>query len=296
MFVRTENSEPILDRLQERFGSLSGFRALLIQVEATLPPIAPAEPARDIDTKSAKPEIPVLPGRLSREELLNDLQDGMQLSVVYLVMAGLSAIVAAIGLMRNNVAILIGAMVMAPLLTPNVALALATTLGDLELARRALKTNIVGTAVVFALAVVIGALMAVDPNGPELLSRTRLGIGDIVLALAAGIAGTLSYTTGVASGLIGVMVAVALVPPIVAVGLLVGAGQFALAFGAFLLLATNIICVNLAAVVTFLLRGIRPRTWWEADRAKRSSLIAATMWSLILAALVGIVLFARAAR
>lgn len=293
LFVRTEHTEPILDRLQERFGWQKDFRVVLLPVEATLPRIEEAPPEPETPVPPPEPAKPTLPARISREELLTDLNDGIRVSAVFVVMAALSAIVAAIGLTRDNVAALIGAMVIAPLLTPNAALALAATLGDFPLGRRALTANVAGSGVALLMAVAIGFLLPFDPKGYELSSRTAIGLGDVALALAAGVAGALAYTTGVASGLIGVMVAVALVPPIVAAGLLLGAGEFALAGGAFLLLAANVICINLAGVVTFLVQGIRPRAWWEADRARRASLTAAAVWAALLALLVGVLVFAQ---
>jgi uncharacterized membrane protein len=110
------------------------------------------------------------------------------------------------------------------------------------------------------------------------------------LALASGAAGALAFTTGLPSALIGVMVAVALMPPLVAFGMLLGGGYPAQSLGPLLLLATNVICLNLAAVGTFVAKGIRPRTWWEAERAKTAVRRAALVWGLLLAALVAILL------
>ena len=75
--------------------------------------------------------------------------------------------------------------------------------------------------------------------------------------------------------------------------MLAGSGQFALAVGAFMLFAANLICVNLAGVVTFILQGVRPRTWWEADRAKKATVRAAIIWSGLLMALI-LILFLKA--
>ena len=131
--------------------------------------------------------------RISREELVNDIQDATKLGTVYLVMAALSSVVAAIGLLNNNVAVVIGATVIAPF-CPNMALSLAAALGDLALARRALAAGLAGFATVLLLAVVVGVLFAVDPNIPEIASRTQVGLGDIALALASGGAGALAFT------------------------------------------------------------------------------------------------------
>jgi uncharacterized membrane protein len=140
----------------------------------------------------------------------------------------------------------------------------------------------------------LGLLVAVDPAMPEIATRTKVGLSDIGLALASGASGALAFTTGISAAVIGVMVAVALLPPLVTCGLLVGAGHWAAAFGAFLLVATTVICVNLSGVVTFVLQGVHPHTWWEADRARRATRIAIGLWVGLLAVLVILALWNRA--
>jgi uncharacterized hydrophobic protein (TIGR00341 family) len=135
-------------------------------------------------------------------------------------MVVLSTIVAAVGLYYNSAAIIIGAMVIAPLLGPNMALSLGTTLGDLSLLHRAILTALAGIATTMVLSVIIGMLVQVDPASPELALRNGVGLGDIAVALASGCAGALAFTMGVSTTLIGVMVA--LLPPLVAFGLLLG--------------------------------------------------------------------------
>jgi uncharacterized hydrophobic protein (TIGR00341 family) len=225
--------------------------------------------------------------------LYEDIKDAARCSRVYLTMVVLSTIVAAVGLYYNSVAIIIGAMVIAPLLGPNVALALGTTLGDLALLWRALRTSLAGIGTVMALSVILGVLLHVNPASPELASRNAVGLGDVAVALASGSAGALAFTTGVSATLIGVMVAVALLPPLVTFGLLLGGGHLALAAGAFSLFLMNLICVNLAGVTTFLVQGIRPATWWEKDRAAKATRVAILLWVAVLAALTGLILLLR---
>jgi uncharacterized hydrophobic protein (TIGR00341 family) len=205
-------------------------------------------------------------------------------------MVALSTVVAAVGLTRGDIAIVIGAMVIAPLLGPNVALSLAATLGDPDLARRSLKAIGVGVGTAAVLSMLLGTLLEVDPSGPEIAARTRAEIGDIALALAAGAAGSLAFTSGVSGVVVGVMVAVALLPPLVVAGLLAGAGHGTAASGALILLLTNVTCVNLAAVGTFLVQKVRPRTWWEADRAKKATRLAVATWIILLAILLALIL------
>ena len=109
-------------------------------------------------------------------------------------------------------------------------------------------------------------------------------------ALASGAAGVLAFTTGVSATLIGVMVAVALLPPLTVSGLLLGAGHVHDSFFAFLLLMTNIICINLSGIITFWFRGISPRTWWEADKAKKSTRKALVSWTVTLGLLIAVIL------
>jgi len=91
--------------------------------------------------------------------------------------------------------------------------------------------------------------------------------------------------------LVGVMVAVAILPPAATFGMMLGMAEFEKANGAALLLAVNIVCINLSAKLVFLLRGIQPRTWSEKQRARTSVGIAITMWVASLVILVAIIYF-----
>ena len=128
----------------------------------------------------------------------------------------------------------------------------------------------------------MGYFFKTDPTIPEIATRTRANLSDIILALASGCAGVLAFTTGLSSAVIGVMVAVELLPPLTVCGLLLGTGQIKEAIGALLLFITNIICINLAGVITFLFQGVSPRVWWEADKAKKATRKALVLWTIIL--------------
>ena len=112
---------------------------------------------------------------------------------------------------------------------------------------------------------------APDLSVAAVAARTQASLADVFLALAAGAAGTLAFTSGVPAVVVGVMVAVALLPPLVTAGLLAGSGHWTLAAGAFMLVVTNVTCINLAATATFLIQKVRPRTWWEVERAKKAT-------------------------
>lgn len=280
--LRADQSESAMDALEQHFAHVQGFRVVLLGVEAVLPRPDEVEESSDVVSGEAKAS----PDRISRQELYDDIVEGARISRVYIVTVILSTVVATIGILRDDLIVLIGAMVIAPLLGPNVSLALATTLGDLDLARRSLMANAVGVSIALALAFGVGSLISVDLTTQAIQDRTVVGIADVALALAAGAAGALAYTRGVPASLVGVMVAVALLPPVVVTGILLAHADFSGAYRSFLLGSVNVICVNLAGVVTFLSQGIAPTSWWEANRAKRATRYASIGWTLSLVLLI----------
>jgi len=287
VLVSTESTEQIMDALKKRFNNVEGFRMILVAVEASVP--RPDEKKKDeekTEALSAQENKEKRSSRISREELYSDVDIMTRMSWIYVALMILASVVAAVGILRNNVVFIIGAMVIAPALGPNVALSLAATLGDADLTRRALKSIAMGTGVAFIFSAFIGLLFHVDPQIPELVSRTNVSFGDIALALAAGSAAVLSLSSGMVTALIGVMVAVALLPPLVTLGMLVGSGHWDLAIGALYLFLVNFICVNLAGVLTFLAQGIRPISWWKAHQAKKAARNAIILWTFFLALLV----------
>lgn len=278
ILLPVEETEAVLDACEHRFGAVKEFRLILLPVDASLPAEEeePEKPPQE-ETKRLGSFR-----RISRQELYEQILQGTEVSPLYILLAVLSAVVAAIGLIRGDVAIIIGAMVIAPFLGPNVALALATTLADVKLATRAALANVLGILAAIAVSVAIGAVFGVSPALPQIAPRTQVGLGDIALAVVAGAAGVLSMTAGVAAVLVGVMIAVALLPPMVAFGMLLGAGHTGPAVGALSLLLVYVIGINLAGVTTFLVQGIRPATWWEAQKAKRATRLALVLWAAFL--------------
>ena len=276
VLLDVERTEAISDTLSEKFEDVEGFRIMLFAVEATLP-----QP--DIDEEKDSEEKAEGPGRVSREELYADVTSGAELTPVYISMVILSTLVAGVGLIIDDVATIIGAMVIAPLLAPNVSLALAVTLGDVDLGWRSLKANAAGLFASLAVALAMGFILGVNLESDQLISRTMVNLQHIIIALAAGSAGVLAFTRGVPATIVGVMVAVALLPPLVDVGLLLGAGYTQLAIGAGILTVTNLICINLAGVLTFLVQGVRPRKWHEEKNAKKATRIAIATWLILLA-------------
>lgn len=279
IILQVEKTEEIIDQFENRFKHLEAFRLILYPLEASFPSPKQIEEKSKENGNNETQETPI---RVSRQELYNDIFDSSKCTNTFLIMIFLSTVVAAVGLLRDNTAIIIGAMVIAPLLGPNVAMSLATTLGDFELGLSAIKTNLSGVALSFLLSIGFGFFLEIDPSHPEIVSRTIVGFGDIILALASGIAGALAFTSGAPTTLIGVMVAVALIPPLVVSGLLLGSGFIQSSLDAILLFAANMICINISGTLIFAWQGIRPRNWWEATKAKRATKYATSIWAILL--------------
>ncbi len=291
--LRGKDSGPLLDEIEQEFASCEGFRLNLLEVEATLPSLDKIEEEAEEGKTGQEAEEQEKKSKksLSRQELYTEISNSVNLDTNYLLMCLMSAVVASSGVLRGNVAVIVGAMVIAPLLGPNVGLALAATLGDLELGKRALKASLAGAGIALFIAVAAGFILQPAEWSAEVINRTSIGWGDIALGLASGSAGSLAFTTGAANAVIGVMIAVALMPPLVVVGLLLGAGELTLAVGAFLLFISNIICINLAGVVTFLFQGLAPLNWWEKEKAKKMTKFSLMLWLVMLTILVLIILF-----
>lgn len=259
--VHAEDVEEITDKLQSTIGDRKGQSITVSTLDSVLPQALAKRTDEQQKKKRAHGD------RISREELYGDVVAGSKLSWNFVFMVVLSTVVASIGLLEDDVAVVIGAMVIAPLLGPNIALALATALGDRDLMKRSLCANAAGVSLCLLLSFGIGLIWPAGFEAEELASRTTVSYDNIALAIAAGAAAALSLTTGVASALVGVMVAVALLPPASAVGIMIGAGDYGAANGALLLLVVNITCINLAAKLVFWAQRIRPRSWYEQKRA-----------------------------
>ncbi|MDR9418538.1 TIGR00341 family protein [Gracilimonas sp.] len=292
LLAEVELTEKILNDLETKFTGKDDFRIVLLPISATLPSKNDDEETEESKSQSKdEEEDDERVHRISREELYEEIKKVVDFSWVYLVLIALSCVVAANGLIRDNAAMVIGAMVIAPILGPNVGLALATTLGDKALLKRSLKSILYGFSLGISLSILMGLIIDINPEVTQISSRTVVSYADIALGLAAGVAGCLSFTRGISAAVIGVMVAVALLPPMVATGLLLGSGMFELAFGAGLLTLTYIICINLAGVLTFLLQGIKPHSFIEQREGEELSRYAIFIWVSLLIILSVIIYF-----
>ncbi|GAB6880018.1 TIGR00341 family protein [Halorubrum gandharaense] len=219
--------------------------------------------------------------RISRQELQSkakDLVSGMQ---TYVLLTVVSAVIATAGLLLDSPATVVGSMVIAPLIGPAMSAAVGTVVDDQDLFRRGVRMQALGVVLAVASAALFAALLRglnLVPPGMDPLALAevseRLAPNVLVLAVAigAGIAGIVSLMTGVSAALVGVMIAVALIPPAAAVGIGIAFNIPRLALGAGVLVLVNVLSINLAALVVLWYEGYRPEQWFREDEA-RSALI-----------------------
>ncbi len=289
----------LIDRLQAALGESENWRIVMVPADTVIPFEEPEEGDKKEEEAAGGEENEAKKQeeqeRASREELYHLVEGGVRTDSNFVLLVFLSTVVASVGLEQDSVAILIGAMVIAPLLGPNVAFAFAAAIGDRTLMLSATKSNVLGVTLSVLIAGVLAFLIAPNIASHELMARTSVDYAGIALALASGAAAALSVTTGLSSTLVGVMVAVALLPPAATLGIMLSAGHMDLAAGAAMLLIANIACVNLAAQVVFLAKGIKPRTWFEQKAARRAVTVNIVTWIALIAVLVAIIALRRSA-
>lgn len=202
----------------------------------------------------------------------------------FFVLIVLSTLLAAFGLAANSVAVIIGAMLVAPLMTPILASAASLLLADVRRLLTSVGVILAGTVVaittgMFVTWVALQSVTTVDALPPEILGRTQPTLIDLGVAIAAGLAGGYVLThPRASSSLPGVAIAVALVPPLATVGILLQIGASSQARGALLLFLTNLIAIVLSAILVMLLSGfIPPEIRLEGFRTARIGLIVSAV-------------------
>jgi uncharacterized hydrophobic protein (TIGR00271 family) len=201
----------------------------------------------------------------------------------------LSCSIATLGLITNSPAVIIGAMLVAPLMSPIIGIGLSSITGDSVLARNSLIALARGAV----LAVLLSALMTIinirlpfvvlQELPSEVLSRIHPSPIDLVIALAGGLAAAYALTRpNISAALPGVAIATALMPPLCTVGIGIALGHWEVAGGAFLLFVTNAITIAFAAALVFFLRGFSPDTHIVNRRLPRTLVVSALITLILL--------------
>jgi uncharacterized hydrophobic protein (TIGR00271 family) len=227
------------------------------------------------------------PTRDQRNEIVGEVSAAASPGFDFFLLVVLSCSIATMGLITNSPAVIIGAMLVAPLMSPIVGLGMASIMGNGKLAESAVSALVRGAV----LAVLLSAVMTlINRNLPfvvlqelpnEILARTHPSPIDLVIALAGGLAAAYAMTRpNMSAALPGVAIATALMPPLCTIGVGLALERWDVAGGATLLFITNAITIAFASALVFFLQGFAPKR--HEDRIVPRSLIIAAVLTLAL--------------
>ncbi len=268
----TNAVEPVLDSLRE-----AGLddQAFTVVVEAST---VVSQRFEELQDRYAEEDNE---GRIAREELTAAASDLAPTLDTYVVMTAVSAFIATAGLLLDSPAVVVGSMVIAPLVGPAMAASVGTVVDDHELFSRGVRLQVGGlglaivTAAAFALVVRYANLippLADVTSVPQIRERVAPDFLSLVVAVGAGAAGVVSLTSGVSTALVGVMIAVALIPPAATAGIGLAWGAPLVTLGSGVLLLVNVFSINLAALVVLWYSGYRPEQWFREGQARSATI------------------------
>jgi uncharacterized hydrophobic protein (TIGR00271 family) len=199
------------------------------------------------------------------DEVVADIEAGAEPRTSFYLMLIASSMIACLGLVANSTAVIIGAMLVSPLMTPIFGVALAMLKGDHRLFPKALFAEFAGVAFAVGSAYLFGLVWISAEATPAMLARTDPHLLDLLVAVFAGFAGAYALLDERTSpALPGVAIATAVVPPLSAAGLCLANGAYRGAGGALLLFFANFVAILLVALVTFSVAGIAPTLQWKS--------------------------------
>jgi uncharacterized hydrophobic protein (TIGR00341 family) len=217
--------------------------------------------------------------RISREELSTKAHNLSRSTPNYIIFTVVSAVVATAGLLEDSAAIVVGSMVIAPLIGPAMASCVGTVVNDNELFWAGIRSQALGIVVAVLSATLFAfsyRLLLVSELDllliQQVVERVHPGLLSLAVALGAGIAGALSLTSGADEALVGVMIAVALIPPAASVGLGIGYADPVVAGGAGILVLVNVLSINAAGIITIWSKRYRPTHWFDERQARRDTI------------------------
>ncbi len=219
--------------------------------------------------------------QIARQELASSGESLLPARRNYLVLTVVSAVVATAGLLLDSPAVVVGSMVIAPLVGPALATSVGTVLSSADLRRQGLFLQVVGVLLSIAAATLfalVARLAGVIPPTLDILGIEQIGqrlapdLLSLAVAVGAGVAGAFSLTAGVSTALVGVMIAVALIPPAAAAGIGIAWSLPTLTVSASVLVLVNLLSINMAALVVLWWQGYRPASWREERRVRRGTL------------------------
>lgn len=205
---------------------------------------------------------------LSNEELYSKAKESATFNRAQWSLIAISSVVASYGLVSDNIIVVIGAMMLAPILSPFVSSSLSINVGDRKLMRKAIKTGVLS-----AFLAVVASFIAVTPfsvqNNALITLVSSTTVYGVLLSILVGIAAALTFATGFRDQVAGVAVAVAIVPPLAAAGIGLRIMDPSMTIGALTVASMNMSAVLVASFVTFRFLGLKPSTYYKKKQAQK---------------------------
>lgn len=209
-----------------------------------------------------------------KQGIIDKLIADTQANIGFMGLAAISALIATFALLIEDIPVLVGAMLIAPFLTPTLLVGMGIVRGDLKLLRKGLVTLVIGVIIGIASAILITLISPIKEIGDEIITRSSPTLIQLFIAVLAGAAAAFSYSyRKIRAVLAGAFIALALVPPISIVGIGIATLNWEIIGGASLLLVANIIGLTIASVAVFFLLGFRPANELENLRGVRLGII-----------------------
>ncbi|MCJ7758040.1 MAG: DUF389 domain-containing protein, partial [Gillisia sp.] len=206
-------------------------------------------------------KLPWLPKATEEEfkKLFSVLRKKAELTSAFVNMMILSTLIATYGLFADSSPVVIGAMILAPIISPIVSFSMGIVRYDKKMLKSGIITILIGTLVSLFFAAIITILLPMKVHTPVIDDRLSPTMLDMGIAVVSGIAAAYAHAKeGIAKSLAGVAIAVALVPPLAVAGIGIGWWDWEVFSGAFLLYSTNLSGIVLASGLTFLFLGFAP--------------------------------------
>ncbi|MGI9471728.1 MAG: TIGR00341 family protein [Rubripirellula sp.] len=190
-------------------------------------------------------------------DMMQGLRHGAELNADFLIMLGLAAAIASLGLLQDSPAVVIGSMLLAPLMTPMIACGLAIAQGNMKLGRRSMVSIGIGFLLTLSVSFVMALIAPGEEITMQIIARGNPNMLDLLIALLSAAAAAYALARpNVIGAVAGVAIATALVPPLCSAGISLAYGEFLNAQGAALLFVTNLVAIIVGAAITFRLLGV----------------------------------------
>ncbi len=205
------------------------------------------------------------------QNVFQNLSNGARPTLEYYILTVLSCLIATTGLLQGSTATIIGAMIVAPLMTPILAFSLGVIWGDIGLIRTSTFSLFKGIIISLAISSALAFIIPMEGYSSEITARTSPTIFDIIVAFASGLVGAYgSANKRISNTLVGIAIAVALMPPLCTIGIGIGTFNKTIATGAALLFLINLVSISLAGAIVFWGMRIHPLAVQDEDVSKRA--------------------------